>query len=273
MRCPKCGLQQLPTSRCKACGADLGARSKRPPLKEPPSRASTQISRTWLGAAIVGLLIIGGFWLGFKSGTRHVSAPPVTPPVPTTSVAPAAPTAIAPTATAVPVPAPAPPPAPTTPPTPSVPITSAPPAPTEDPLARARNEASEAIQALQDLQSATRVGLTYNEYSRRLVDTRIKVDRYLRGPSNRSADIQSKIEDAMDLFEYARTVWAVDIKWKMNPLDTLDDAVRLSKHSTLRKCRRAVEFVASLPDDQKAAGMVSITSTVWGCASRVIASI
>lgn len=264
MRCSQCGLQQIPASICKACGADLKAASGAA-SNEPPSQATSQVPSTWLVVVIVGLLTIGGYWLGFSSGARHAPAP-TTPPA-TTASAPSAPAVAPSTATAVPAP--------------GLPTPTAGPVLADDPQVRSRRDASEAIQALQDLLSAIQAGLSYTEYSRRLVDTKIKVDRYLQATSNLSTDIPDKAKNAMDLFEYARDIWAANIRYRTGSggFDKSGPAQRavidLMKRPALRTCGLAMELLDSVRDDDSKlfAGVLSLPPTLWGCASRTIHSI
>ncbi len=123
----------------------------------------------------------------------------------------------------------------------------------EEPAFRNRNEAPEAIQALQDLQAANRAGLNYDEYSRRVVDTKIKVDRYLRGVSSRSTDIYGKVSDAMGFYEYARLVWAAKIRytaasnWEEMQQVTQNHVIPLLHHPAYPKCTPMVERLRAIP--------------------------
>jgi hypothetical protein len=71
-----------------------------------------------------------------------------------------------------------------------------------------------ARQAFRALESATTVGVTYADYSRRLIDTRVVVDDALRKIPNRSSTyaVRSEVERIMELYEFADKVWQAKFK-------------------------------------------------------------
>jgi len=69
-------------------------------------------------------------------------------------------------------------------------------------------DANGAITALRDLEALVKAGIVFNEYQRRLGDTRIIVDRFTRGHDKDLAEpSRKKILDAMDEYEAARNYW------------------------------------------------------------------
>jgi hypothetical protein len=72
------------------------------------------------------------------------------------------------------------------------------------------------IQAVQELQTATRVGLNHQEYSKRLIDTQIRVDRAVeRIPAGGTpgSDVSGMIRNAMATYTYADQVWGMKIAY------------------------------------------------------------
>jgi len=73
-----------------------------------------------------------------------------------------------------------------------------------------------ALDAVRDLQSLVRSGITYPEYTRRVGDARIAVDRFMRCQSRDLAPpSREKIEQAIGCYELAAGDWAksLDPEW------------------------------------------------------------
>jgi len=69
---------------------------------------------------------------------------------------------------------------------------------------------ADALEALRDLDAAVSVGVTFQEYMRRLADTKIRIDRYLRVTRDQSK-VRKLIADAMDSYEFAGAAWNAKI--------------------------------------------------------------
>jgi hypothetical protein len=65
----------------------------------------------------------------------------------------------------------------------------------------------EAMDALRALRSVTGSGIAYRDYAQRVLDTRVKVDRYLSSPGNDGTDLQEPIRVAMLEYELAAKGW------------------------------------------------------------------
>lgn len=79
------------------------------------------------------------------------------------------------------------------------------------PLPVAATEAEEALHALQALQSTTRIGVTYQEYQRRLIDTAIIVDRFLKIHNPSEGELRARLGMALALYQQASTWWEARI--------------------------------------------------------------
>jgi len=69
-----------------------------------------------------------------------------------------------------------------------------------------RKAAMDAILALKELESVTVAGINYTEYSRRMLDTRIKIDRFL-GIGGGDPELSLLIQRSMELYTFARAAW------------------------------------------------------------------
>lgn len=68
--------------------------------------------------------------------------------------------------------------------------------------------ARQAVDALKDVQGLVHAGITYGEYTRRIGDTRIAVNRFLRSqPTDEVFPSRSEIALAMNAFERAAEHW------------------------------------------------------------------
>lgn len=164
------------------------------------------------------------------------------------------------------------------------------------PLLGYRREIASAVQALQ---SATQVGVTYAEYSKRLIDTQVVVNRAIQGkPSRKAARLAYlKIEVAMQTYKYAHDVWAAKFEWGEYgwkiPYVSMRDLVRRAKGCpALNRRLEAIPATVSperanelrgrgwSEDDIDATGyqarfeqLVTSVPAIWRCASDEIAEI
>jgi hypothetical protein len=73
-----------------------------------------------------------------------------------------------------------------------------------------RSQYEEALDALQSLRSVTNSGISYRDYAPRVLDARVKVDKYLALP-NQPEKKQSSIKTAMQYYELAGAAWGGEI--------------------------------------------------------------
>jgi hypothetical protein len=67
--------------------------------------------------------------------------------------------------------------------------------------------ARDALDALRGLQSVVESGLTYRDYATRVLDAKVKVDRYLSSSPNDPPELRKTIEIAMREYELAGQSW------------------------------------------------------------------
>ena len=66
----------------------------------------------------------------------------------------------------------------------------------------------EAMDALKALRSVTQSGIAYRDYAQRMLDAKVKVDRYLSSPGNDPAEFRKPIQTAMHEYELASQAWS-----------------------------------------------------------------
>jgi hypothetical protein len=138
---------------------------------------------------------------------------------------------------------------------------------------------SEALGALKALQSVTAAGVAYRDYSTRVGDTKIQVDKSLRRSDAPSGDAAKAIETAMGYYVTAGSVWN-------SRLTGSPDMVFVSKKDVPESCQRYPAYLEALDKQRKgrdrdfaekmaAAGMVVLSKAIiqvyWACASDQIA--
>jgi hypothetical protein len=145
---------------------------------------------------------------------------------------------------------------------------SAPPAVSAKP-----SPATEALAALKALQSVTRSGITYREYSPRVLDAGVAVDKYLTDPGSVADPARRPIELSIGFYRLMATVWNVEISKR------LLDADGLAKGPLIGECSPLHDRVTStvpvqignrrLPPDPGIALIMNKTM-LWECASDQI---
>jgi hypothetical protein len=132
----------------------------------------------------------------------------------------------------------------------------------------------DAFQALKALQSVTRAGVSYREYSTRTLDTKVQVDRYLAEREREDeAELRSAIAKAMEFYVFAAMVWSVDV--------TRGDYSPLARNPAVNDCPPVKEAVAKKLrepnryrfDDATRAGIAIAAegpSPLWTCAAERI---
>jgi hypothetical protein len=159
--------------------------------------------------------------------------------------------------------------------------------------------AGEALQALEALQSVTSSGVNYQEYARRVLDAKVKVDQYLKSPGQDDQRVRSAIGMAMRCYEVASQAWNLKIAGTAGSVFRHVDiymVIGRFVREELRECPAMREWLSandaelprSLNDDwlkglqpgdrQAVARMfetgISISkspSAIWPCASEKIA--
>jgi hypothetical protein len=66
----------------------------------------------------------------------------------------------------------------------------------------------EAFDALLALRSVTTSGVSYRDYAPRVLDTKVKVDRYISGPGSDRPELQKALRTAMAEYELASQAWS-----------------------------------------------------------------
>ncbi len=268
VKCPKCGLVQMARPSCKGCGAVLGGPPPSPRAPSPPgarttagpksvakdaeasSSSSPRIATIGPGLLMGGVLVLGALlWLAI-----HWSRTPTQP----TSVqpTPGGSTSVASPAKSLPKVRPR--------------------------LSEAeRRAASEALQALKALRSVTTAGVNYNEYSRRVLDAKIQVDRYTQGDGG-NEEVKAKMRNAMTLYVFASEAWSLRIRrvegsyLVFRPELELCPQLNDDMEAAVRRDREfSEEFHAGRDPEGDVRGRAIADSQprLWQCASEGIAEI
>ena len=109
----------------------------------------------------------------------------------------------------------------------------------------ARLPSQEALDALRALRSVTGSGIALREYSTRVLDANVTVDRYLAKPGSDSTELQGAIRVAMVEYELASRAWRANVEvlagdlWKLMG-DTMQDP-EVAKCPTVRAVTAAVD--------------------------------
>jgi hypothetical protein len=102
-------------------------------------------------------------------------------------------------------------------------------------------EAREAVQALTDMRSALSVGVTLQDYGRRLADAKIKVDRFLSQPERGDKELRMAVAHAIEHYRLAGKAWALTIP--MNAGYGGDEAEELGRESGLVSCGYIAQYL------------------------------
>ena len=174
-------------------------------------------------------------------------------------------------------------------------------APTRTVTALAPSE--EALDGLRALRSVTGSGIAYRDYAQRVLDTRVKVDRYLSSQSGDEPELGRAIRVAMLEYELASQVWITKADpmantslWK--PMGATMQDPDVAKCPTVKAAtemndnppmpapnrKRSAPAPSSSMDRSKDLGLMlavvergqywqlgSVTSGIWACASAQLA--
>jgi len=169
-----------------------------------------------------------------------------------------------------------------------------------------RSKIASATQALKALESATNVGITYQEYSRRLIDTRILVDRSRPGKMRRRAVLAAyrSIDRTMGIYAFAAKVWQAKIRTGVhvrgyyyseedvtlmlplleevsylscpalsNRVLAIPVAVSPEREHTAKALGYYDEAKRGLPYEERLGALLASVPVIWECASDEIAHI
>jgi hypothetical protein len=147
----------------------------------------------------------------------------------------------------------------------------------------------EAVDALKALRSVTESGISYRDYASRVLDAKVKVDRYLSSAANDGAALRSGIGLAMREYELASQAWSTAISTSVGTLAvatsvgrTLDGDPEISKCPAIRQWIDQTNQTAARSrvtrnnsPDQRAA-MIGLLAgqrpaLLWTCASAHVA--
>jgi hypothetical protein len=81
---------------------------------------------------------------------------------------------------------------------------------------------SDALDALRALRSVTQSGISYRDYSQRVLDAKVKVDQYLSSPANDAPALRSAITLGMREFLLASQAWSIKFSDSADPGRTLE---------------------------------------------------
>ena len=92
----------------------------------------------------------------------------------------------------------------------------------------------EAMDALKAIRSVTGSGIAYRDYSQKVLEAKVQVDRYISSSANDSVDLRNAIERAMRQYELASQAWSGAIAHTENELTAIGKI--LEANSEISKC-------------------------------------
>ena len=140
----------------------------------------------------------------------------------------------------------------------------------------------EAVDSLKALRSVVEVGIIYKDYDTRVLDTKIKVDRYLQMHSQGNAKAKASVSKAMNYYLLALNVWQDKIKYEaglvIDEPNYVTRSRRLCKHLERGFAMAEEEWVAErlpvLKDETQREYEISrrifthyLIPALWSCAS------
>lgn len=140
--------------------------------------------------------------------------------------------------------------------------------------AGAAPEAHQALQGLQEVRSTLSVGVSYLDYTRRVADAKIRVDRYLAQPERGDRAAREAINEAVEFYRVA------SIAWRISATLYVQETRALGAESALDRCGQLRPLLArrdsSKITDGSVAGVRGLNAArdfkiLWSCASDKIA--
>jgi hypothetical protein len=133
-----------------------------------------------------------------------------------------------------------------------------------------------AIDALKALRSVTESGISYRDYAPRVLDTRVKVDKYLSSPANDAKALQKAIETAMREYELAGQSWnrQGDLsRWSNLDPDLLKTCPAVGKVAENMKLATSFQVLGMVEEAEKRVTVDGQSAPValWKCASAQVA--
>lgn len=132
-------------------------------------------------------------------------------------------------------------------------------------------EARDALQALRDLRSVLSVGTRLPDYSARLGDAKIKVDRYLAQPERGDKEPRAAMAEAIEFYRVAGVAWRVSLRM------IVYETQQLGGESALERCEdlkpvldREASIVNASGNGLRGFNAASEFKLLWTCASRRI---
>jgi hypothetical protein len=113
----------------------------------------------------------------------------------------------------------------------------------------------EAVDALRELRSVTGSGIAYRDYSQRVLDARVKVDRYLSAPGNDAPELRTAINVAMLEYELASQGWLTSFS-PVEHTNLWTPMGKIMEEPNVAKCP-AVQAVLYVRDHPQAANSTS----------------
>jgi len=104
----------------------------------------------------------------------------------------------------------------------------------------------DAMSALTALRSVTKSGISYRDYSSRVLDARVAVDRYLNSPAkNEPAGLRAEIKIAFGQFELAAQAWSAQVSTSAGGLEIMKNVgTILTGDTELGRCQATKKFIA-----------------------------
>jgi hypothetical protein len=145
--------------------------------------------------------------------------------------------------------------------------------------ATAPTDSQEAMDALKALRSVTTTGIAYRDYTQRMLDAKVKVDKYLASPADDSPQLRGAIRVAMLEYELASQSWLVGSS--SSPIahaDLWEPMGKILEDPEVAKCPVAARAVRTAGrTDAKSLGLSLVLlpggapGDLWPCASQQIA--
>jgi hypothetical protein len=131
----------------------------------------------------------------------------------------------------------------------------------------------EALRALKALQSVTRAGVVYREYSTRVNDAKIVVDRFVQDAAA-PAEAKSPIQEAMEFYIIVAQVWNARITSSQAEYHSVGRNPALDRCPEMRETFSKVKRGSDLGSDPETRGQIVDAvgiQPLWSCASTKIA--
>lgn len=107
--------------------------------------------------------------------------------------------------------------------------------------------AKDALKALKKLEAKTQVGISYRDYSPALGDAKYEVNLYIEGDEKyKNKEFKSAIIEAMNLYEYANTIWFAKFTREASHGFIIIDDPALSTSKMI-----ADDYFSRYPEDRK----------------------